>query len=300
MSHFYEALKRAESERPQISTSNSHTVVEQAEIRPSVPSPAPEVLQAFPDEVPCSQWKPDLNQLPTMHDRGHGVEQFRSLRSRMHQVRDHQSFTSILVSSGMPEEGKTFVAANLAVSLARNKRSKVLLIDGDLRRAQLHQLLGTDLSPGLGDYLAGTAELKQTMRRDEGSRLVGIGTAFAVPYLTFIPAGVSGGNAAELAGNRRFDDLMASVSPHFDWIIVDSSPVLPVSDAANLARACDAVLLVARGGVTPYEVAQRAHAEFRNSRVLGFVLNAVQNADHRSEYGYRYDSDAQPHAAVRN
>jgi len=299
MSRIYEALKRAESEQQQNHrTPDLHAVVEVAELRPSIPVAAPEATAAFAEGVPCGAWKPDLDQLPTMHDHGPGVEQFRSLRSRMYQVRDHQSLTSVLISSGMPAEGKSFVAANLAVSLARNKRSKVLLIDGDLRRAQLHRLLGTDPSPGLADYLAGTAGLQHIMRRDQGSQSAAAGADFAIPYLTFIPAGMSGGNAAELAGNRRFDDLMAAVSPHFDWIIVDSSPVLPVSDAANLARACDAVLLVARGGVTSYQVAQRAHAEFRNSRVLGFVLNAVPNAAHRSGYGYGFD--AQPHAAARN
>jgi capsular exopolysaccharide synthesis family protein len=296
MSCIYEALKRAESEQGQVRTFDTHPVEETAEFRPGGPFPSPEGLQAFPTDVPCGPWKPDLNQLPTMHDHGPGVEQFRSLRSRVYQVRDHQSLTSILVSSGMPAEGKTFVAANLAVSLARNKRSKVLLIDGDLRRPQLHRLLGTDQAPGLSDYLAGTAELKQIMRREENSPLTSTGAASAIPCLTFIPAGVSAGNAAELTGNRRFDDLMAAVSPHFDWIIVDSSPVLPVSDAVNLARPCDAVLLVACGGVTPYEIAQRAHAEFRNSRVLGFVLNAVKGAN--KKYGYGYGFDAQPHAVA--
>ncbi len=83
--------------------------------------------------------------------------------------------------------------------------------------------------------------------------------------------------AADLSGNHRFEQLIEAVSPHFDWIVVDSSPVNLVSDGVNLARACDAVLLVARGGVTRYEVAQRALAELKASKVLGLVLNAVKN-----------------------
>jgi protein-tyrosine kinase len=298
MSRIYEALQLAESEQQQLRTPEPPAVPEAVEFRPAAPSSAPQSAASFVDDLPCVPWSPDLSELPTMQDHGAGVEQFRSLRSRIYQIRDHQGLTSILVSSGTPTEGKSFVAANLAVSLARNKRSKVLLIDGDLRRARLHLLLGADPTPGLADYLAGTADLKQIMRRGEGSRSLAIGATFAAPYLTFIPAGVSGGNAAELAGNRRFDDLMTAVSPHFDWIIVDSSPVLAVSDAANLARACDAVLLVARGGVTPYEVAQRAQAEFRNSRVLGFVLNAVPHAGHSTDYEYGFD--AEPHAPAHS
>ena len=117
-----------------------------------------------------------------------------------------------------------------------------------------------------------------------------------IANLTFIPAGSSGDNAAELAGNHRIEELVAMLSPLFDWIIVDSSPVVPVSDAVNFARACDAVLLVARADSTPFDIAQRAHAEFRNSRVLGFVLNAARNVEGRGGYyDYRgYDSAPQP------
>jgi Mrp family chromosome partitioning ATPase len=94
--------------------------------------------------------------------------------------------------------------------------------------------------------------------------------------------------AADLSGNRRFEGLIAAAAPHFDWIIVDSSPVNLVSDGVNLARACDAVLLVARGGVTKYEIAQRAVSELKASKVLGFVLNAVKNPPATGGY-YGYD-----------
>ena len=94
--------------------------------------------------------------------------------------------------------------------------------------------------------------------------------------------------AADLSGNRRFERLIVAAAPHFDWIVVDSSPVNLVSDGVNLARACDAVLLVARGGVTKYESAQRALGELKASKVLGFVLNAVKNPPVAGGY-YGYD-----------
>jgi Mrp family chromosome partitioning ATPase len=84
------------------------------------------------------------------------------------------------------------------------------------------------------------------------------------------------------------EDLIAAVSPHFDWILVDSPPVLAVTDAVDLARAADAVLLIARGASTPFEAAQRAQAAFSNSRVLGFVLNAVKEAPRKGSYSYSY------------
>jgi protein-tyrosine kinase len=91
--------------------------------------------------------------LPTLGDRGESIEQFRGLRSQIYQFRDQAPLKTILVSSGVPAEGKTFVAANLAISLARNKNNSVLLIDGDLRSPSLHAILGAPDIPGLTEYL---------------------------------------------------------------------------------------------------------------------------------------------------
>jgi protein-tyrosine kinase len=112
-------------------------------------------------------WTPSLSQLPSLRDRGAAVEQFRSLRSRIFEMRDIKPLKSILVSSGLPQEGKSFVAANLAISLARHKNSKVLLIDGDMRRYTLHQILGCEPHPGLADYLAGKAGIVEVMQRTQ-------------------------------------------------------------------------------------------------------------------------------------
>jgi capsular exopolysaccharide synthesis family protein len=233
-----------------------------------------------------------VTQLPALLERGPAVEQFRSLRSRIHELRDINPLKSILVSSGMPQEGKSFIATNLALSLARHKNSKVLLIDGDMRRYTLHQLLGCESHPGLADYLAGKASPVEVMQRAEQSvEADGTGKPL-LPNLTFIAAGNGGDKAADLSGSQRFGELIRLAAPHFDWIIVDSSPVLPVSDAVNLARSCDGVLLVARGGVTKFPIAQRAQSELKASNVLGFVLNAVLDAPQDGGY-YGYDASKQ-------
>jgi capsular exopolysaccharide synthesis family protein len=233
-------------------------------------------------------WLPSLHQLPALEHRGAAVEQFRSLRSRMQEFRDLNTLKTLLVSSGLPQEGKSFVAANLAISFARHKANRVLLIDGDMRRASLHKLLGAPHGPGLTEYLAGKSTLTQIMQRpipgENGPPL-----PHGLVSLYFIPGGHAGDKAADLSGNRRFNRLIADASPHFDWIIVDSSPVNLVSDGVNLARSCDGVLLIARGGTTKYEVAQRALAELKASKVLGFVLNAVEDPPHTRGY-YGYDS----------
>ena len=95
------------------------------------------------------------------------MEQFRSLRSRIFELRDISPLKTILVSSGLPQEGKSFVSTNLALSLARHKNSKVLLIDGDMRRYTLHQILGCESHPGLADYLAGKVTALEVMQRPE-------------------------------------------------------------------------------------------------------------------------------------
>jgi protein-tyrosine kinase len=234
-------------------------------------------------------WVPSMAQLPAAMERGPAVEQFRSLRSRIHELRDIRPMKSILVSSGLPQEGKSFVSTNLAISLARHKNSKVLLIDGDMRRYTLHELLGCESQPGLAEYLSGKATVEEVMQQaDEGSANDIAGRA-ALSNLTFIAGGNGGDKAADLSGNPRFGELIRLAEPHFDWIIVDSSPVIPVSDGVNLARFCDGVLLVARGGVTKFPVAQRAANELKASNILGFVLNAVLEQPEVGGY-YGYDS----------
>ena len=185
----------------------------------------------------------------------------------------------------MPKEGKTFVAANLALSLARYKNNRVLLIDGDLRRNSLHAVLGTSATPGLSAFLSGEATALEIMQRcdletdDDAAQPT-------LSSITFIPGGAGGDAAADLSGNARFAELIRYVSPYFDWVIVDSSPVNVVSDAVNLAPACDGVLLVARAGQTSYQTAQRAQKEFASATLLGVVLNGAAKVPHQAYYGY--------------
>ena len=316
MSRIYEALQKAESERSLERTEErreapvsevpasvaTHAPVAVAEAEYEIPETRPvEDLYVEPP-VPASgselnlsgivrrHWTPALEQLPALLERGPAVEQFRSLRSRIYEMRDINPLKTILVTSGMPQEGKSFISINLALSLARHKNSKVLLIDGDMRRFTLHQILGCESQPGLAEYLAGKVSMMDVMQRSDASTEVGgVGKAL-LPSLTFIAGGNGGDKAADLSGSPRFGELIRAAAPYFDWIIVDSSPVLPVSDAVNLARSCDGVLLVARGGVTKYPVAQRAQSELKASNVLGFVLNAVHEAPQVGSY-YGYDAN---------
>jgi capsular exopolysaccharide synthesis family protein len=285
MSRLYEALQRADLERKASPTPEAEQVVD-PEIIYGVEEPQPTKPEIDLEQIAQRAWKPSIAAFPTLADRGEGVEQFRSLRSRIFQARYEAPLKTILISSGMPAEGKSFIAANLAMSLARNSVNNILLIDGDLRRPTIHSLLGAPNAPGLSEYLAGTAELPEVMQRDRGAKQIGTGGVGGVTNLTFIPAGICGDNSSELVANHRMEKLIATVSPHFDWILIDSPPVLAVTDAVELSHAADAVLLIARGERTPYDVAQRAQAAFSNSRILGFVLNDVKEIP---RLGYNYD-----------
>jgi protein-tyrosine kinase len=290
MSRIHEALQRAYLERGKESSSREGDVADLDvnsgfEEQPIV---APELVL---ENISAHPWRPLTASLPTLAERGVAVEQFRSLRSHIYQARYQAPLKTILIASGMPSEGKSFVAANLAISLARNSIHNILLIDGDMRRPTLHTLLGAPNITGLADYLADRAGLMDIMQRDCAPEARSNGRDGSFPNLTFIPCGKCDDNSSELVANHRIGELITSVSPFFDWILIDAPPVLAVTDAVELGRAADAVLLIARRGATPYEVAQRAKAAFSASRVLGFVLNDVKDIPRAGAYSYYYHSD---------
>jgi protein-tyrosine kinase len=290
MSRIYEAIQRADRERAAARRSEARDIAEPV-IAPCVVE-LPEVRADLDlSNIAHYAWKPFEASLPTLAKRGAGVEQFRSLRSRIDQLRFEAPIKTILVSSGMPAEGKTFVTANLALSMARNTASSILLIDGDLRCGTLHRLLGAPNSPGLSEYLAGTAELRSILQRSLTPEKANSDVANTIANVTFIPSGVSSDGSSEAVTSHRLEELVAILSPHFDWIVIDSPPVLAVTDAVELARAADGVLLVARGSYTPYDVAQRTQAAFNNSRILGFVLNSVKKAPRNQSYSYYYGGE---------
>ncbi len=316
MSKIYEALLRAELERtvsrvdkiPEESAADAiHSL-----LNPDVPPPlsqetdplGPTYIESSPpsnealghmlapidfSEVPRRSWNPSAPYLPALEERGPHVEQFRSLRSHIFEARDAAPLKSLVVSSGLPGEGKSFVTLNLALSFSRHKSNRVLLIDGDMRRSSLHKLLGTTRDPGLTEYLSGAKTLIEVMQRCEtAGRSMPLHPGLAA--LTFIAGGREADNAGDLAAHPRFPELMATAATWFDWIFVDSSPVNLVADAVSLARACDGVLLVAREGTTRFKTAQQAQAQFKAANILGFVLNAVPKMPVKGDYYGGYDA----------
>lgn len=228
-------------------------------------------------------WEPSTEDLPSLQPRTSAAEQFRRLRSRLLEYRSQQPLQTVLLSSALPQEGKSFVAANLAVSLNQFRGTRVLLIDGDMRRYSLQRYFGSTHKPGLADYLAGTAEPEAVMQRPDPETIARFPS---LAHLSLIPGGGMVEHVADLSEDSRFGRLIDYAKPLFDWIIIDSSPVTLVSDAVNLARHCDGVLLVVRAGVTEYKQAQKAQGELQAANLIGVVLNAVEDRPAPSYYGY--------------
>jgi protein-tyrosine kinase len=208
-----------------------------------------------------------------------GAEKFRTLRSRLHQIAVTRPLKRVLVTSSVPDEGKTFIASNLAQSIIRQEHKKVLLIDGDMRASRLHLALGAAGIPGLSDYLRGEAD---------GSQVIQVGN---LDNLCFIPGGTLVSNPSELLHSEKMKVLLDQLTPIFDWVILDSPPAITVHDASILADMCDGVLFVVRAGKTDFEIAQKAAREFDQKNLLGVVLNRVDKSESYGDYYYGYRGD---------
>jgi capsular exopolysaccharide synthesis family protein len=199
-----------------------------------------------------------------------GGEQFRKLRSRLYEFRETAPLCTLLVTSTVPAEGKTFVALNLALAITRQHNRRVLLVDGDLRAPKLAGCLGTPATPGLSEFLRGLSDEASTIQTDAESGLF------------FMPAGGMVKNPTELLASDQMGRLLNRMAHLFDWIIVDAPPVLPVSDANILAGQCNGVLVVVRAESTNSDAVRTALQELRGKRVLGVVLN---RAEQQESYG---------------
>jgi len=184
----------------------------------------------------------------------------------------------ILVTSAMPQEGKTTTSINTAVVLAQ-KGVRVLLIDADLRRPGIHKALGMGPRSGLSNVLTGSADLQQAITRSP-----------LVPSLSILPAGTPPPNPAELLASTNTRDLLEALRLEFDHIVIDTPPTLSVTDAVVLSTRADAVVLVIRSGKTTKQALRRARELlFRvNARVTGVLLNAVDLNSPDYYYYYEY------------
>ena len=275
MSKIHEALQKAQSELKSPTPVVEH--VEHTEVTlplaDSVVLTPP--LDATVANMSRGSWVPQNPDLLLYGNNGDFIhlEAFRKLCSQLYLYGQTRVLKTVLLTSAIPGEGKTFVTANLGITLARQKGKKILLVDGDLRQGTLARLLGARPEPGLVEYLRGQAALEEIVQRGP------------VGDLYFISAGGVTDHAAELLRGNALRMAMSQLTKVFDWILVDSPPALPVSDVSALGLVADGVLVVARAAVTDRDLVRKVRDMFPE-RVLGIALNGVRRGDVYSAYEY--------------
>ena len=202
------------------------------------------------------------------------AEAFRLLAVRLRNLRRARQLRKVLITSTIPQEGKSMVAANLACILALRTRQRILLLEGDLRRPAFSQMFGLGSNPGLCECLQGERTLMASIYYLEDAGI------------WILPAGSAPGNALELLQSGRLSLLMDQLAEWFEWIIIDSPPVLPLADTSVWMRLADGVLLVTRQGTTEKRQLQRGLEAIEPKKLIGALLNCSKNSSH-DDYYYR-------------
>ena len=244
-----------------------------------------------PEEAERRTGIPVVGIVPVMKEKGKAVEEavmkeprtplserYKALRTSVLLSAPEDGRRSILVTSMVPEEGKTASAVNLAVAFAQAGYA-VLLVDADLRKPRIHKVFGLKGEKGLAQYLAGEA------------REIGV-AATKVENLSLLPAGEPPTNPSELIGTKGMRDLAARLKREYDIVVYDSSPALTVADSLVLSKEVDATLVVVRSGRTTWDLLERGMKTFGDvkAEVLGLVMNAVDERKNGYYYYRKYDS----------
>jgi capsular exopolysaccharide synthesis family protein len=218
---------------------------------------------------------------------GLGAEKFRALVTRLDHLRKQRDMKSIQVTSSVINEGKTLVASNLAVTLAKYSGAKTLLIEGDLHRPTLAALFGLNELPGLGHWWSGSDP--------EPSQFV---CKLQEMPLWILPAGKPCDRPSDILSSARFAKAFVQLSGQFEWIVVDSTPMQPIVDANLWSRLVDGTLLVVREDVAPVKALKKGLQALDSPKLIGIVLNEVSGTDH-VKYANEYYGSSTP-AAARN
>jgi protein-tyrosine kinase len=297
MSRIFDALQRAESESPGNGNGNSKFSVATELLRAAEEKMRQGGIEERPARVESAEatslasseflekcrvlpvfLQPESRLVAVGKEGSLGAEKFRFLAVRLRQLRQSRPLKKILITSTIPQEGKSTVAANLACTLARRKQHKTLLLEGDLRRPTVSEKFGLGKVPGLCEWLSGETESPNIYR------LESLG-------LWVLPAGSAPENPLELMQSGKLPGLLDQLQACFDWIVIDSPPVLPLADTSIWSRLSDGILLVTRKGTTEKQQLKRGLETLEKGKLLGALVNSSENAAH-SDYYQRYSSSA--------
>jgi receptor protein-tyrosine kinase len=208
--------------------------------------------------------KPESRIVLASDPRSPGADRFRLLRMSLRELRTSAKLQTVVITSALPQDGKSTVALNLATVLAEKGKHPVLLIEADLHCPTLSNTLGLSVAPGLAECLDDGLEPLSALRRLD-------------PLQWFLlQAGEPRGNPTELLQSASFARILEKLSPYFEWILIDTPPLAPLSDALLLSRQADATLLVVRADRTTRVEVAKAVELLGPGRVAGIVLNGAQ------------------------
>ena len=276
MSRLYEALQRSQGETSSASPLATPPPPEAPGAQlPGLPIDDTAALDALATQAPpAAGWlavPPDrmLHPIPTPEQRlisitnpnSPGAETFRVLATRLAHLRRKRPIKRLLITSSVGDEGKSVVSVNLAFTLARRAGERVLLIEADLRRPTASALLATTQLRGISEWHQHKLDLQDAFYQVEGMPL------------WLLSAGKGIEEPLPLLESEAFAQMLNAVSEGFDWVLLDSTPVLPMADATSLSRLCDGVVVVAREGHTRKRMLNRALNSIEKHKQLGFVFN---------------------------
>ncbi len=190
----------------------------------------------------------------------------------------HQGCKKIVISSSLPEDGKSTITTNLGIVIGQTG-SKVLLVDCDLRKGRLHNFFNIKSSPGVTNVLSNMIDIENAIQKTTYDNL------YVLPLGTIPP------NPSELMASSQMEELLKKLEREYDYIIIDTPPVRVVSDALILMKAADGVLIVVREEVTSHSDITNflSKCKYMEIKVLGFILNGISlNQEKKSKYHYYY------------
>ncbi|MGA8727714.1 MAG: CpsD/CapB family tyrosine-protein kinase [Terracidiphilus sp.] len=202
------------------------------------------------------------------------AEAFHLLGVRLRHLRRERPLKKVLITSSIPQEGKSMVAANLACTLALRTRQRTLLLEGDVRRPTQSKVFGFGRNPGICEWLLGQRSLRSSIYHIESAGL------------WILPAGIASSDSLELLQSGKLSAMMDQLASWFDWIVIDSPPILPLADTSVWTNLADGILLVTRQGTTEKRRLQKGLEALDSNKLIGAVLNSSTNMSH-NDYYYR-------------
>ena len=247
-----------------------------AGLRPAGESHLVEFSRMVPRESKSSPVRDNQRLVTAIDDADPVLDQLRSLAASLHQARSGRELKVIAVTSSVSGEGKTLLAANLALTLSRSYMRQVLMIDADLRRPNLHRVFGTPSGDGIRSAIESVRDGRPVSVQE------------VAPRLALLPAGKPVRDPISVLASDAMQRLLAGANQAFDWIVIDTPPVGMLPDVGLLSSLSDAVLLVVEAGRVRFDLVQRTVESVGADRIFGVVLNKVPEQDIVAAYGMHY------------